>query len=117
MDIRIISPITYNHCPKILWARCSQHNRLLFSAAGRLLKRNGRLYLVHRASRLNELILKAGNHGLQAVRMRIAYGSKTGHARSVLLEMRFAANRELLIEKPVFLDERDTFADEGEEKA
>ena len=89
----------------------------LFSAAGRLLKRNGRLYLVHRASRLNELILKAGNHGLQAVRMRIAYGSKTGHARSVLLEMRFAANRELLIEKPVFLDERDTFADEGEEKA
>ena len=48
--------------------------------------------------------------------MRIAYGSKTGHARSVLLEMRFAENRELQIEKPVFLDERDTFADEGEEK-
>lgn len=89
----------------------------LFSAAGRLLKRNGRLYLVHRASRLNELMSKAEDNGLQAVRMRIAYGSRNSRARSVLLEMRFASGRELLIEKPVFLDERETFADEGEEKA
>ncbi len=86
----------------------------LFAGVRRLLKDNGRFFLVHRASRLKELLQESERNGLQAVRMRIAYGSRQGRARSVLIEFRHGSGRELLIERPVFLDQRETFADEGE---
>ena len=88
----------------------------LFSSVKRLLKDNGRFYLVHRASRLNELLNNARDAGLQAVRMRVAYASQNGDGRSVLIEFRCGEGRELKIQKPVFLDQRETFADEREEK-
>ena len=83
----------------------------LFSSVQRLLKDNGRFYLVHRASRLNEILDTAKAHHLQAVRMRIAYGSQTSHARSVLIEFVKGCGRELLIDRPVFLDRRETFGE------
>ena len=87
-----------------------------FSSVKRLLKDNGRFYLVHRASRLNELLSNARDAGLQAVRMRVAYTSQNGDGRSILIEFRCGEGRELKIQKPVFLDQRETFADEREEK-
>ena len=88
----------------------------LFSCVQRLLKDNGRFYLVHRASRLNEILDTAKAHHLQAVRMRIAYGSKNSRARSVLIEFTPGSGRDLSIERPVFLDCRETFGDEGKEQ-
>ncbi len=88
----------------------------LFAGVRRLLKDNGRFYLVHRASRLKELLAESERNGLQAVRMRIAYSSVQGKARSVLIEFQHGSGRELLIERPVFLDQRETFADKGEQK-
>lgn len=87
----------------------------LFAAVRRLLKDSGTFYLVHRSSRLTELLLLAEKHGLQAVRMRIAYASAGGSARTVLLAFRHGRGRELVIERPVFLDQRETFADLGKE--
>ena len=48
--------------------------------------------------------------------MRVAYASQNGDGRSVLIEFRCGEGRELKIQKPVFLDQRETFADEREEK-
>lgn len=82
----------------------------LFQSAKRLLKSNGRLEMVHRASRLNALVIKAHMHGFTLVRMRIAYESAVGYAKTVCLEFRpVLRNSELKIEKPAFLDHRESF--------
>lgn len=81
----------------------------LFASALRLSKDSGRLFMVHRASRLNELLFMADAYGWRAVRMRIAYASQKGIAKSVLLELRRHTKQELKIEPPAFLDKRETF--------
>ncbi len=85
----------------------------LFETAGRLLNENGRFYLVHRASRIPEILKKAEDSRFKCVRMRIAYESENGPAKSVLMELRRGAVTECRVERPVFLNDRETFGNGG----
>ncbi len=76
----------------------------VFRHVRRLMKSDGRFFLVHRASRMSELILTAAGFGLQAVRIRPVCDSRSEYAKSILMEFRFGQGRETVIEKPVFLD-------------
>ena len=97
--------------PLIAAARHEIHLRPeeLFKHAVRLMKDSGRLFLVHRAERLMDLLETAGNCGLRPVRMRIAYQSADGIAKTVLLEMRRHSRSRLKIEAPAFLDDKESF--------
>lgn len=81
----------------------------LFESADRLLKQKGRLCIVHRAARLQEILRTGGKYGFGACRMRIAYRSRTGRGVSVLLEMVRGNRRETAVEPPAFLDCRESF--------
>ena len=54
----------------------------VFQHVRRLMKSDGRFFLVHRASRMSELILTAAGFGLQAVRIRPVCDSRSEYARS-----------------------------------
>lgn len=81
----------------------------LFESADRLLKDNGRLFLVHRASRLNEIMSCMLSRHMKACRICFAYESEGKNAKSVLLEIRKGKCPELKTEPPVYLDDRTTF--------
>ena len=81
----------------------------LFTSVKRLLKSNGSFFLVHRASRLNELYQCASSVGLLPVRMTFVYDRPYGVAKTVLIEFQFASLHECLIDSPVYLDNRSTF--------
>ncbi len=77
----------------------------LFAGVRRLLKTNGHFYLVHRASRLNELHQISGKYGLQAVEMIPVYKNRTSVASGVLLEYCFGRKRQLRVGQPVYLND------------
>lgn len=81
----------------------------LFSSVHRLLKDNGRFAMVHRASHLSECLFEASRIGLVPVRMRLAYTTVHGRAKSVLIEFKYAKHAEVNIEPPAYLDDRTTF--------
>ena len=77
----------------------------LFRNVRRLLRTNGHFYLVHRASRLNELHQTSSAYGLQAVTMIPVYKNRTSGASGVLLEYCFGKKRQLRIGQPVYLND------------
>ena len=81
----------------------------LFTAVKRLLKSNGSFYLVHRASRYNELYQYASKVGMLPVKVTFAYDHVGGVAKTALIEFQFATAHECMIEAPVYLDDRSTF--------
>lgn len=87
----------------------------LFDGVHRLLKDNGRFYMVYRPSRLKELFDEAEKVGLRPVRIRFAYQSMTKRAKTVLAEFRFSSNAELTVEAPAFLDDRRSYGWTAEE--
>ncbi len=81
----------------------------MFAGVDRLLKDNGRLYMVYRPSRLKELFTEAEKVGLIPVRLRFAYQSENKQAKTVLAEFRYSTNAELTVEAPAFLDNRSSY--------
>lgn len=81
----------------------------LFDSVKRLLKSNGSFYLVHRASRINEILKKGQMAGMLPVRMQFAYDHKGGVAKTILLEFKFTTNHECMIQDAIYLDDHDTF--------
>ena len=79
----------------------------------RLMKQDGRIFIVYLASRLRELLAETGKNGLVPVRMRFAHPSASKPARSVCLELRRDSNAEFKVESPVLLNDRSTYAQEG----
>jgi tRNA1(Val) A37 N6-methylase TrmN6 len=69
--------------------------------------------MVHRVSRLQDILTAAGNSGFGITRMRIAYRTKDGPGQSVLLDLRRGTSREVTAEPPAFLDDRTTFIRDG----
>ena len=96
-----------NANPYLACARHEAHLTMgeLFSNVRRLMKTNGHFYLVHRASRLNELYSISAAYGLQAVMMIPVYKNRTSDASGVLLEYCFGKKRQLHIGQPVYLNE------------
>ena len=74
-----------------------------------MLKSNGSFFLVHRASRLNEIYQCASVVGMLPVRVSFAYDHVGGVAKTVLIELQFTTSHECIIGAPVYLDDRSTF--------
>ena len=85
----------------------------LFASVRRLLKDNGRFFMVHRASRMNELLNTAWNYGMCCTRVQFAYESLNKNAKSAAMEFRFSSYAEMKVLPPVYLDQMHT---EGEER-
>lgn len=58
----------------------------LLQACHRLLKSHGRLFLVHRPSRLQEIMVELAAHHFAVARLAIAYDKRDGQAKSLLIE-------------------------------
>lgn len=118
-DVIVCNPPYFRTGPEELksrdqYARAARHEEYLtpdelFKSVKRLLKDNGSFCLVHRASRLTELILTAELYGMRPDRMRICYKTTGGDAGAVLLSFRFSKTVQLKTEPPVYLDDRNTF--------
>ncbi len=112
-DALIINPPYFNTANSDLlsdnpYLCAARHERFLtmeelFRHSARLLKDNGRLYLVHRVSRLSELVLMADQYHFHTVRMQIAYESEHGQGKSIAIKFKKAPRSELKIDAPVFL--------------
>ena len=76
----------------------------LFASAARLIKDQGRFYLVHRVSRLYDLFVAAEKSGFYPIRMQTAYRSISGKAVSVLVCFSRKTCGELTMDPPIFLD-------------
>lgn len=76
---------------------------------GRLLKERGKIFLVYRPSAMMRLIHAFAENALYPERMRMVYASVKQPARSVLLAFGRKNNPDLVVERPAFLDDRDSF--------
>ena len=75
----------------------------LFPAVKRLLKDNGRFFLIHRACRLSQLMKQAEACRLAIRRLQFAYDNLDAPAGAVLLELTPGPQKDIRIEKPVLL--------------
>lgn len=85
----------------------------LFEAVKRLLSDHGRFCMVHRAERLSSLFDTAQRYGLACTRLKIAYETAGRNAKSAAMEFMKTKDRQLVIEPPAYMDDRDTFALRG----
>ena len=78
-----------------------------------ILSHNGLLYLVHRAERIDEIILSLKNHHFLIKRLRFVHSKENENAQLVLIEAKKNANPGLKIMKPLYLyDKYGSFSDE-----
>lgn len=80
----------------------------LFSSADRLLRDNGRFFLVHKAVKLQRILVLADQHHMKAARLRIAFDHHRGSAKSMLVELRKGRCPETVFEEPSYLDDPDS---------
>ena len=75
----------------------------------RLLKEHGKIFLVYRPSAMMRLIHAFEKYALYPERMRMVYASVNKPARSVLIAFGRKNNPDLVVERPAFLDDRNSF--------
>ncbi len=86
----------------------------LIVSAKKMLKTNGQFYMIHRASRLEEIILLLSKHNFVIKRMRFVYTKPGKDSMMVLMEIRSNGKiGNLKIEEPLYiLDDKDEYTDE-----
>ena len=80
--------------------------RDLMEAVHRLLKGNGRFYIVQKAEKIGSMIEEAHEQGLSCVRMGLAYAHVHSKAKTVLMEFKWGQRKDCLVEKAIYLDQR-----------
>lgn len=100
-----------NHNPYVLAARHEDNLPLeeLFASVSRLLKKEGTFYMVHRASRIKEIIQIAESQGLYLCIKRIAFDKPGGKEKSCVLAFS-NAKRSMVEYLPAYMNDRDSFA-------
>ncbi|MEG3058919.1 tRNA1(Val) (adenine(37)-N6)-methyltransferase [Anaerorhabdus sp.] len=91
------------------YLRIARHEEMLtldelFHHVSRLLNENGRFYLVHRSTRLTEIVEIAIRYGFKIKRMRQVFDQNKEHSTSSLFEIIKGKNNQVLVEKPIFLE-------------
>lgn len=76
----------------------------LFSSARVLLKDKGRFYLVHRSSRIAEILLKLAHHQLKVKSMQFVYDHQKSSSITVLLEITKGVMNEIKVQEPLWLE-------------
>ncbi len=73
------------------------------TAAARCLKPTGRMFMVHRADRLCDVISTLRRHRLEPKRLAVVYPNAAGTANLILVEALMNGRPQLKLEKPVFM--------------
>lgn len=81
-------------------------------AAAYLLRNGGRLYLIHLAERLSDLLCGLRERNLEAKRMRMVHSRPGEKARLVLLEGRRCGRAGITVEPPLYVYAGDGYAEE-----
>lgn len=81
--------------------KCSLEDIVRESA--RLLVDKGSIFMVHRPSRLSEIIVTFVKYGLEPKRMQLIYPFKNKEANMVLLEARKGCKPQITVEKPLII--------------
>ena len=86
----------------------------LIVTAKKMLKTNGQFYLIHRSSRLEEIILMLTKHNFVIKRLRFVYTKAGKDSMMVLMEIRSNGKiGNLKIEEPLYiLDDKDEYTNE-----
>ncbi len=89
--------------------------RDLMESCARLLKETGSLQIVHRASRMEEIIACAKLFGLYVTHQRVSYDHRDGLAKACVL---FFEKKEKKVVQyaPAYMDDRDSFSRKEEMK-
>ncbi|QRG87450.1 methyltransferase [Bulleidia sp. zg-1006] len=97
-----------NDNPYLDVARRQAHlpSKDLMESVHRLLKGNGRFYVVQKAEKVGTMIEEAYVQGLSCVRLGFAYAHRYSKAKSVLMEFKWGKNTDCLVEEAIFLEER-----------
>lgn len=90
------------------YLRVARHEEMLtleelFIHVRRLLKDEGRFYLVHRTMRLTEIVEEALKNGFKIKRLKPIYDENREHSTSCLFEIIKGKNNQVLVEKPIFI--------------
>ena len=78
----------------------------LIENAKRLLKPRGHFYLVHRSYRLGEILVELEKNGFSPKRIKNVYSDRFSEGKLVLIEASKGRREKLIIEQPMYLDER-----------
>lgn len=82
-------------------------------AASRLLKHRGKFYLVHRPSRLADIVTSLRKYKLEPKKMRFVYPKVNDKPNLILIEAVKSSNPELLMEPPLYVYNDDgSYTDE-----
>ena len=84
---------------------CTLDDTLMQSA--RLLKQNGRFYMVHRPFRLAEIFSKMVAYGIEPKRMQLVYPSISKEPNMVLIEGYRGGKSRITVEKPLVVYKED----------
>ncbi|MEG0404102.1 MAG: methyltransferase [Anaerorhabdus sp.] len=93
------------------YLRIARHEEMLtlselLLSVRRLLKSEGRFYLVHRSQRMAEIIEEAAKNGLKIKRMKQIFDENKEYSTSTLFEIVRGKNNQVLVEKPIFINRK-----------
>lgn len=100
-EIRDLQSVSRTHCQARSQLTLTPED--VFDAARRLVKSSGRLYIVYRASKLNDILRCAYEVKMSATRLSFLYTREKKPAKTVLMELKFQRSGDVLVEEPLIL--------------
>ncbi|MBF1050569.1 MAG: tRNA1(Val) (adenine(37)-N6)-methyltransferase [Peptostreptococcaceae bacterium] len=79
----------------------------IMGVSSKLLKSNAKLYMVHRPSRLSDIIVEGRKNSLELKQMRMVHPSVNKSANMVLLQFTKNAKPEIKIQEPLYIHNND----------
>lgn len=79
----------------------------IVKTASKILKYGGKLYMVHRADRLSDIIFELKTYKLEPKRLRVVYPKQTKAPNLILIEAKKGAKTGIIIESPLILNNDD----------
>ncbi len=81
----------------------------IITATKKIISVGGSFFMIHRAGRLDEIILLLNKHRFVIKRMKFVYTTQNKTAMMVLLETRYNGNSgDIIIEKPLFIYDKES---------
>ncbi len=79
----------------------------LFKAYRSLLKDSGRIYMIHRASRIQDIFQYSEKYNIKIRKLKFVYDSRKENAISVLIELGKGSNSTVIIEKALVINNEE----------
>src|SRR5690606_21548512 len=84
----------------------------LVSAVRKLMKHGGLFFMVHKADRLEEIMLTLNENDFKVKRIRFVHPNELKEQNQVLIEARYKGNGSLTVMPPLFQFKGDVYSEE-----